>query len=156
MRAALLLTWVCTAALMIGCGKDSGTTQGDSAAAAMAPARELLSLSDLAGTWSVRVMSANGDTALTTYQLHAKGEPAGWAISYRERPPIPLRVTVDADSLIYESSPYESVLRPGVRVWVEGAGRLVDGRLVGSYTAHYAVTTPDSIFRGRTEGTRQR
>lgn len=154
MRAALWLTLVLNTALMIGCGEGSSMVQQDSAAAAMAPAREVLSLSDLAGMWTVRVMSADGDTTLVTYQLRATGEPAGWTISYRERPPIHLRVTVDADSLIYESSPYESVLRPGVRVWVEGAGRLVDGRLVGSYTAHYQVTSPDSIDHGRTEGTR--
>lgn len=141
-------------AVATGCDARLDTAEQDSAAAALAPARAVVNLSDLAGLWTVRVMSADGDTTLTTYQLRATGEPFGWAVRYRERPPIRLRVTVDADSLIYQTPPYESVLRPGVRVRVSGASRLVDGRLVGTFTSRYEVTTPDSVYHGRTEGTR--
>lgn len=151
------MTALLCAAALIGCagGDDTDVQQAeDSAAAAMAPAPTPLSLSDVAGTWSVRAMSETGDSVLTTYTLTATGEPTGWTMTFPNRDPIPLRVTVDADSLIFDTDPYESTLRPGVQVRTEGSSRFTDGRMVGTFTAHYVVTTPDSVMRGRLEGTR--
>lgn len=150
------ITALFCAAALIGCaGGDEGEVQQseDSAAAAMAPA-PTLSLADLAGTWNVRAMSETGDSTLATYTLNATSEPTGWTITFPNRDPIPVRVTVDADSIIFDTDPYESPVRPGVQVTTQGAGRLMDGRLVGTYTARYAVSAPDSVMHGRIEGTR--
>lgn len=149
------MTLAVGAGLLWGCGGEREEAIGhDSAAAALVPRREVLSLSDMAGMWTVRVLNEAGDSVLTTYILRATGAPAGWTIKYRDRESVPLRVTVDADSLIYETAAYESVLRPGVRVRSHGSSHLVDGRLVGTFTSTFEVAAPDSVLRGRTEGTR--
>ena len=152
------ITALLCAAALIGCagGDDSDVQQmEDSAAAAMAPApTATLSLADVAGTWNVRALNETGDSTVATYTLNATSEPTGWTITFPNRDPIPVRVTVDADSIIYDTDPYESPVRPGVQVTTQGAGRLMDGRLVGTYTARYAVSTPDSVMRGRIEGTK--
>jgi hypothetical protein len=152
------ITSLLCAAAFFACGGGDDTSvqeMEDSAAAAMAPApTATLNLSDLAGSWNVRVLNENGDSTLATYTLQATGEPSGWTMTFPDGQPIPLRVTVDADSIIYDAGPYESPIRKGVQTTTQGAGRLVDGRLIGTFTAHYAVSAPDSVLRGRLEGTR--
>ena len=152
------MTALLCAAALIGCagGDDVDEQQAeDSAAAAMAPApAPTLSLADVAGTWTINAMNETGDSVLTTYTLNAAAEPTGWTISIPNRDPIPVRVTVDADSIIFDTDPYESPVRSGVQVTTQGAGRLVDGKLQGAYTARYQVTTPDSVVRGRLAGTK--
>jgi hypothetical protein len=60
--------------------------------------------------------------------------------------PIPMRITVDGDSIITDVGPYASVRRKGVQVTTHGVMRLQSGSLVGSNTAHYNVKTADSVL----------
>jgi hypothetical protein len=132
------------ALLVIGCGK----------AADAAPAA--ITLDDVAGTWNVR-STLEGDTAtVVEYQMVATGESSGWGIQFPGRAdPVPVRVVaVDGDSIVSEAGPFESALRPGVQVSTRVVSRLRDGKLVGTTTAHYQVTTPDSVARLDFEGTR--
>ena len=123
------------------------------AAAAAAPAA-MLTPADVAGTWNVKLMSEAGDSLLT-YELMATATTEGWTITLPNRPPTAATVQFTGDSVMLQSGPSESALRPGVQVSTESVARLADGKLVGTVTAHYAVTTADSVVRFRFEGTRK-
>ncbi len=143
---------ICTAVLM-ACAPADQPAQ-DAAMEEMTPAG--ISLADVAGTWTVRAMTEAGDSTLTTYELNATAEPTGWTTTLQGRDPMPITVMVDGDSIVSMAGPFESVLRPGVTVSTESVLRMRDGMLVGTMTARYTTTGPDSVLRGRLEGTRIR
>jgi hypothetical protein len=138
-------------AVLFGCGpKEEPAT--DTAATAMAPT---ISLADVAGTWTIRTMAENNDSVLVTSELTATADPAGWVQLLPGRPATPMRVRVDGDSIITETGPFESVLRPGTQVTTNGVYRLVNGELRGTLTAHYQTAGADSVVRLRSVGTRK-
>lgn len=154
MRRLTLLC--CTAVALVGCAQpeDQATTDTAGTAAAIA-APATISLADVAGKWNVRAVPESGtDTTATTYVLTATADTTGWTITFPNRQPVPLRVTVAGDSITYSSAQFESVRRRGVQVTTEGVGRIRDGRFVGAAVAHYKTTRPDSVLRLRVEGTR--
>ncbi len=124
----------------------------DTSAMAMAPT---ISLADVAGTWTLRTMAENSDSVLVTSELTATADPAGWVQLLPGRPPTPMRVTVDGDSIMTEAGPFESVLRPGTQVTTMGVFRLVSGTLRGTTMAHYRTGAADSVVLLRSEGTRK-
>jgi hypothetical protein len=63
-------------------------------------------------------------------------------------------VAVDGDSIVTESGPFESVLRKGVQVNSRVVMRLQDGKLVGTTTARYQVSGPDTLATLKLEATR--
>jgi len=141
------------AAILIGCAPadqpaDEPTTEEMPMAG--------ISLADVAGVWTVRVLNEAGDSTLTTYELNATAETMGWMITLQGRDPMAFPVTVDGDSIMSTVGPFESVLRAGVMVTTESVLRLRDGMLTGSLIAHYTTTGPDSVLYGRLEGTRVR
>jgi hypothetical protein len=145
---------LCAVAL-VACAKTEKAAPKDTgvAPAAVAPAK--LSLSDVAGKWSVKAMNQAGDSTLLTYELTASADTAGWSIKFADRPnPVPAHVRADGDSVIIDAGPYPSALRKGVQVTIHGSSRLQDGKFVGMTTAHYSVKTADSVRVIRTEGTR--
>lgn len=113
-----------------------------------------LSLADLAGTWSMQSWRDSSATPLTTYQIQGTTEPRSWTITFPNRVAVPLRVTLDGDSMIAEAGPYESVVRAGVAVVTRAVLRLREGRLAGSFMSRYASNMVDSVLTGRTEGGR--
>jgi hypothetical protein len=156
----------CATALLTGCGRsgEQATTDTGAASAAAggdtaAPAAGLaaptpVSLADWAGTWQGRSMPADRDTVVATWTLVSKADTAGWTIQFPNRRPLPVRVvSTQGDSVVLEFGPYESTTRRGQRQTVRGVSRMQDGRLVGTYETRL-VSTPDSVFRGRSEATR--
>ena len=144
------------AAVLVACARSEDAPP-DSAAAvpAPAPAPTTLSLADLTGKWTQQVRAENSDSVLVTSEVNATSDPSAWTITLPGRPAMPLRVTVDGDSVMLASGPYESVLRKGVQVTTSGALRMQDGKLVGMTTARYSGGTgADSVVRLRTEMTR--
>jgi hypothetical protein len=125
----------------------------DTAATAMAA--PTISLADVAGSWTIRNMAENNDSVLVTTELTATADPAGWVQLLPGRPPLPMRVRVDGDSIMTEMGPFESVLRPGTQVTTNGVYRLENGMLRGTTTAHYKTAGADSVQRLRSEGTRK-
>lgn len=121
---------------------------------AEAPAAPAINLADLAGNWTVTTRAEGTDSVLVTGSITATADPAGWTISLPGRPTMPMRVTVDGDSIMTATGPYESVLRPGVQVSTAGVLRLVDGKLTGVNVAHYVTSGADSVVRLTTEATR--
>lgn len=148
---------VCLCAVVLsGCAKkDSAAvdTMASDTAATIAPAP--VNLADVAGKWNVRAVPATGtDTTSTNSVLTATANTSGWTITFPGRAPVPMRVTVDGDSIMTEAGPYQSVRRKGVQVTTNGVMRLQGGNLVGSVTAHFRVKTPDSVLVLNTTGTR--
>ena len=146
---------VCSAAVLAGCAKKDDTPAADTTAMAPPAAPAPLSLADVAGKWSVKVMPQSGDSVLLTYELNATADTTGWTITFPNRQPVALRVmAVTGDSVVSEAGPYESALRRGVQVRTRSVNRLEGGKLMGWTTATYASNAPDSIVQLRSEGTR--
>jgi hypothetical protein len=113
-----------------------------------------LSLSALAGKWSVRATPEAGNATPFTYQLNASADPSGWTMTFPNGQPIPVRVTVSDDSLITAAGPFDSPTRPGTQVESSGVLRLQGDRLVGSAVHRAQGAAADSAVRVRLEGTR--
>lgn len=133
---------------LLACGGGAGKATMD----ADAPAA--LDLANLAGTWSVHTTPDGRDTVITS-EVSATGTTEGWTMTIAGREPVPVRVRVDADSIMTETGPFPSVLRPGVMVTTSAVYRLQDGRLVGAMVARYSGAGADSVMTGRQIGTRQ-
>lgn len=156
-RVALLAI---AALVVAGCAKkaDESDVPADTAQVAPAPpAPAPLSLADLKGTWAMTVMPVDKDTVLTSYHLYASDDTAAWKLKFDNRADT-IKVNVVAlggDSVAVRFGPYSSALRKNVKVVSESVERLQNGKLVGSITAHYSVTTADSLVHLRSEGTRE-
>ena len=157
MRVAALLAPAVL--LLVACAKTEEKPAADSAAtAAAAPAvapAPGISLASLAGNWTQVTRDAKTDSVVVTSEVTATADPAGWTLTLPNRPPQPLRVTVDGDSLLVASGPYESVLRKGVQVTTNSVFRLQGDKLVGTTVAHYANAGADSVRNLKAELTRK-
>ena len=155
MRATAFL---CCAVLLIACAKTE-KPPADTAvatpaqAAAPAPAATL-SLADLAGKWKQETRREGSDSVLVTGEVVATADPAGWTMKLPNRPAIPMKITVDGDSIITAAGPFESVLRKGVQVSTTGVLRKQGDQLVGINVAHYKTKGADSVTRLPTTLTR--
>jgi hypothetical protein len=142
--------------VLAGCAKRDDAavdTMADIAPAAIVPTT--INLADVAGRWNVRAVPTTGtDTTPTNSVITATSNTSGWTITLPGRAPIPLRVTVDGDSIMTEAGPYQSVRRKGVQVRTNSVMRLQGGTLVGTTTARYNVKTADSVLVLNTTGTR--
>jgi len=156
MRPIFILS--CAVAI-VGCAKSENKPADTTPAAATPappPAPPALKLSDVAGKWNVKGMSATSDSTLVTYLFTATADTTGWSIKFpnRAKPVVVHVVSVAGDSVVIDAGPFPSVLRKGVTVRTRGALRLQDGKLVGTTVAHYSVKTADSVRTIRMEGTK--
>ena len=146
----------CCIAGLVGCEKPKEQPAADTAAmSAPAPAPAApapISLADVAGKWTMHTMPQDADTVLVIYEMVA--DSAGWTFNFPKRKPVKANVTTSGDSIITDVGPYESVLRKGIQVTTHGVLRLVDGKLVGTTTAHYATKGADTVRALRVEGTK--
>lgn len=145
------LVLVLSASLLAACAKKEAPPPPPPPMAPPAPAP--INLASVAGTWTVKVMPATGDSTLLTYTMMATADTSGWIINLPNRKPMPMHVMVSGDSVMVAVASYESVLRKGQKVTTSGVIRLVGDKLVGTTVAHYAKG-PDSVVTLRTEGTR--
>ena len=153
----------CCAAVLAGCAKkESASADSTSAMASSTSATTTstttapapVNLAAVAGKWNMRSVPMSGDTSATTYVLTATNNTSGWTITFPGRAPIPVKVTVDGDSIMLAAGPYSSVRRKGVQVTTYGVSRVQNGGMVGSTTAHYKVKSADSVLVLSTTGTR--
>jgi hypothetical protein len=158
-RSTGIALCLCAAVVTACAKKDEAAVDTSSMAASTttttttAPAA--VNLADVAGKWNVRAVPASGpDTTPTNSVITATATTSGWTITFPGRAAIPMRVTVDGDSIMTEAGPYPSVRRKGVQVTTNGVMRLQGGSLVGNTTAHFKVKTPDSVMVLTTTGTR--
>ena len=134
--------------VFVGCAKgDDQATDTSATAGGLAAA-------DIAGRWNMTAIPFSGDTTPTRFVLTATGDPDNWTLTFPGRPPVPARIRFDADSIITEAGPYESVRRKGVQVRTKGVMRLQGDSLVGTSIARYSSQGADSVLHLRTSGTR--
>jgi hypothetical protein len=141
---------------LLGCSKpaDKPADTAETADAAEAPTPASASLADMAGTWHVS-SKVEGSDKVVTYDLVITDSRDGWSLKFPNRDPIPVRViAVEGDSVVSEAGPFESVLRKGVQVRTSVVTRIQNGKLVGTNTARYDVTGPDTVAHLKFEGTR--
>jgi hypothetical protein len=157
-------TALCIAALAVACAKKDTTTDSaagavsstSSAAATPTPAAApAIVLADVAGKWVMIATPTDGtDTASTTTTITATADTTGWTQSFTGRPPVPLHVRTEGDSIITTAGPYDSFRRKGVKVTTNSVYRMQGGKLVGNVTAHYSSKGADSVLHLRAEGTK--
>lgn len=148
MRIAL----VAVLGLVLACSKANDAPNPDAAAVAVATPAPVDPAS-MAGTWTLRTMPDGRDTVITA-EIAATGTTEGWTMTMAGREPVPVRVRVDGDSVMTETGPFPSVLRPGVMVTTSSVYHLIDGKLVGTMIARYQGAGADSVMTGRQEATR--
>lgn len=137
-------TLTCVAALTLACAPAGEQ------AAAPSP------LDAVAGSWTVTALQANNDSVLVSYELTATATTDGWTTTLPDRAPEPVRVVlVDGDSVVAETGPFESVLRPGVMVSTRSVVRVRGDSLAGTMTATYAGAGADSVMVARLRGARK-
>lgn len=112
---------------------------------------------NVAGKWAFNVMPEGKDTVLTTYTLDATNDMTGWKVTIPGRDPIDVRVlSMDNDSIVTETGPFESAVQKGVKVNLVHTNMRLDGaRLSGVGIVHYDKKTADSVVTLRYDGTRQ-
>jgi len=143
------LPFVLGAALLAACSKPDAPPP-----AVPAPPVATVNLADVAGTWTLQVMTETSDSIILTNTMVASADPAAWTMTLPGRAPMALRVSTSGDSVITEMGPYESVLRPGVQVTTRSASKLEGGMLNGVTVARYSGGGADSVRVLRTRGTR--
>jgi hypothetical protein len=152
---AVTSCWIALA--LVGCSKPAdkpADTAMEDASRGEEAAPATVSLADMAGTWHV-TSKVDGSDKVVKYDMVLTSDKEGWALKFPDREPIPIRVlTVEGDSVVSEAGPFESVLRKGVQVSTSVVTRLQDGKLVGTTTARYQVTGPDTVTHLTFEGTR--
>ena len=136
------------AAGLIACGGgDYAADDADGMSAGIA-------LADVAGTWNLTGTLATEEPTVIEYSVVATDSETGWLLNLPDRDPIEIRiVTVDGDSIVGESGPFESIIRDGVMVTTRTVLRLHGEMLMGTLDATYD-TDPVTMVPGTFEGTR--
>ena len=129
-----------------------GGTEGDSSVAEeLVPAG--INLAEIAGIWTTHGMNEAGDSTIVTYEVMITSNTEGWTTTLEGREPMATRVVaVAGDSVMTESGPFESVLRPGVTVTTTATMRLENGNLVGTFRGNYS---DGSVLNGRLHAVRK-
>lgn len=109
---------------------------------------------DFAGTWEY-VVDLEGVEDPVTTQIRGSPDGMNWHLMLEGRDPIALSASMSGDSLVTESEPYESILRPGgVTTRVRSAVVLEGDQMVGVVTVTYESEPEDEVVRGTARGTR--
>ncbi len=151
MRRILLLSAVAFAAGATAAGAQNPPP---APAPAVQPQRSGIRLADIAGSWEGKSMVGPKDSVIVTYVITATADPKGWTITYPGRDPIPTRiVTVGGDSIVTESGPFASILRPGQMVTTRTTSHYTADTATGTFEAHYAS---GDVIRGKVAATRKK
>jgi len=135
--------------LALGCGGGDYTDDADVEGMAAG-----IALADVAGTWILTGTLATEEPTIISYSVVATDSETGWTLHLPDRDALEIRiVSVDGDSIVGHSGPFESILREGVMVTTRTVLRLHGDMLVGSLTATYE-TDPVQVVPGTFEGTR--
>jgi hypothetical protein len=156
-RSTSIAVCICAAVLSACAKKDEAAVDTSTMAAstAMTAAPAPVNLADVAGRWNIRSVPTSGtDTTTTNSVITATSNTSGWTRTFPGRAPLPMRISVDGDSIMAETGPYPSVRRKGVQVTTNSVMRLEGGNLVGRTTSHFQVKTADSVLVSTITGTR--
>lgn len=106
-----------------------------------------------AGTWNAKTMIGPKDSVVATYALTIAADGKSATIKFPNRDPIPTRVVAMAgDSIVTETGPYPSVLRPGQTVTLlRSVAHYKGNTMTGTFEARYAN---GDVVKGKTKATR--
>ena len=139
MRFAAALLLLATVAACAA--KEEATPDSAAPAAAAAP-----TVATFAGTWNVAtVLEGTPDTVKSTLNVMADGT---CSLVLEGRPNIPCTTSISGDSLVVQTSEYESVLRKGVMTTVRTAGVMSGGMLAGHLVSSYKTPGGDQNVNG--------
>jgi hypothetical protein len=79
---------------------------------------------------------------------------SGWTLDLEGRPGVVVHPSIQGDSLVMTTDPYESILRAGVMVTVRTAAVLQDGAMVGTVEATYQTPAGQERVPGTIRSTR--
>ena len=154
MRQSLSGTTLILCATLAACSASKDAPP-DSAMAAPAPAMAAApALSDFAGTWEVTSKLAGVEKPVPS-TLMSTPDGATWTMTLEGRPNVPVTASMVGDSLVVQSSEYESVLRKGVMVSVRTASVLSNGMMMGNMVATYKTPKGEEVVAGTTSGMRK-
>src|SRR5512143_1710684 len=111
----------CFAVALVGCTSSRTDVVDTSKTVTAQPPAEApaatLSLASIAGRWNMNSVPETGDTTMTHFVLNATADSTGWTINYPpNRDPLPVRIiAVAGDSIVFETGPYLSARRPGMK-----------------------------------------
>ena len=108
-----------------------------------------------AGTWNAKTLIGPKDSVVATYVLTIAADGKSATIKFANRDPIPTRIlAMGGDSLVTETGPYPSVLRPGQTVnSLRAVAHYKGNTMTGTFEAHYAN---GDVVKGKTEATREK
>ena len=113
-----------------------------------------IKLSDVAGTWDVKSMAGPKDSVVVPSVVTATADGKGWTMKLSDRDPIPTRIlAMGGDSIVTESGPFQSILRPGQMVTTRTVGHYKGDAMTGTFEAHYAS---GDVLRGKAAATRRK
>ena len=111
-------------------------------------------LADFAGTWEVMAtLQGNENPVPSTMSGSADG--SGWTMTLEGRPAIPMQVSIMGDSLVGQTTEYESILRAGVMVSLRTASVLTNGMLEGNLVATYKTPEGEEQVMGTLRASRR-
>jgi len=92
------------------------------------------------GTWNATTMMGPKDSVVAVYVLKVAADGKSATIKFPGRDPIPTRVVVNAgDSIVTETGPYPSILRPGQTVTLlRSVGHYSGNTMTGTFEAKYS------------------
>lgn len=111
-------------------------------------------MADFAGTWqATSMLEGTPDPVTSTIEVSPDGSE--WSMMFEGRDPVPMTVSMEGDSVIMVTDPYESVLRDGVMVTVRTSSALQGpDRMVGTIVATYATPDGETEVTGTMESVR--
>jgi len=121
------------------------------AAASPARAQKAIKLADLTGTWAMQTMMGPKDSVVTrsTMTVTPDGKVT---VKMQTGTTVASRIlTVGGDSVVAESGPYSSVLRPGQMVTTRSTMHFKGNNATGTLVAAYAS---GDTLHAKTSGTR--
>jgi len=146
MRRQLLLSAILVAA-------SAATTAAQQAPSKQTPqsAKQVMA----AGVWNGKSMTGAKDSVVTTYTLWIAPDGKSATIKFPNRDAIPSRVAaMGGDSIVIETGPYPSILRPGqtvdlVRTVVHVKGDMMMGAFETRYAGGDVVKGKMEAMRGK-------
>jgi len=113
-----------------------------------------IKLSDVAGTWDGKSMVGPKDSVVASFVVTATADGKGWTMKLPNRDPIPTRIlAMGGDSVVTESGPFQSILRPGQMVTTRTIGHYKGDTMTGWFEARYAS---GDVLRGKAAATRRK
>jgi hypothetical protein len=106
-----------------------------------------------AGTWNATTTMGPNDSVVARYVLKVAPDGKTATIRFAGRDPIPTRVVVNAgDSIVTETGPYPSILRPGQTVTLLRSVVHYNGNtMTGTFEAKYSN---GDVAKGKTKARR--